>query len=447
MTIMIDDAEYWRNACNFFHGIGYAARPGTYFFHYKSAGLVKIGIMPQLSLRHYNDPLELIEDHDGTSVKLDVGERIFKRIEQSLQLKAPCFFVVSPDFKRRFADSSLPTILFVQPCLEFTFSAINPHGEVTYARDVARDTQGRSMLSGTPKEPESDRFSQPGEPQPFSALAAGWVPAEDDDEFLKRIEDAITLLQDYPNGKMTLTRGYEYRNFNARDPFLLYKIHARENGDYACSHFFCLDDGIFSLGCSPENKFEIMGDKLIVDIVAATCAASNSGEYLARNLVENPKQIKEHRLSLDRPGRFAAFCRPGSIHLTSEMGVKRLRNVFHLHSVGQGVLLPGVTLFDLLESIEFPVLGARPRELVPLADIEREPHRYYGGLVGHSHGSLGGCFLNIRNALLTNEVIHAKVGVGLLAESEVNSELWETRNKISGLMEAIQAWQSRPSYG
>jgi anthranilate/para-aminobenzoate synthase component I len=62
-------------------------------------------------------------------------------------------------------------------------------------------------------------------------------------------------------------------------------------------------------------------------------------------------------------------------------------------------------------------------------------------VVGHLHLEAGGCFLNIRNALLKDGLIHAKVGVGVIAESDAYSELLETRDKLSGLLEAIQLWE------
>ena len=54
---------------------------------------------------------------------------------------------------------------------------------------------------------------------------------------------------------------------------------------------------------------------------------------------------------------------------------------------------------------------------------------------------MGGSFLNIRNALLLDGSIHAKVGVGVLKESVAQSELAETRDKVSGVLEAIQLWE------
>lgn len=432
---------YWERACHFFRSTGFADAEGSYFIHNKNNETVKIGIMRQISVSVSGECLTRTEDGQEASVTLQADDQIFKRVEKLLREDAPCFFIVSPDIHRRFVDNSLPEILLVQPVVEFTFSPDQRHGQVSYARDSVGEEQGSVMLRACSEEPLSAQPDDHGEPRPFAELAAGWMPAEDDESFLSRLANAVNVLGDYPDGKMTLTRAYEYRTAVRRSPFSLYELHARMNGDYACSHFFCIRQDVFSLGTTPENVVEINNRALTVDVVAATCKSSDSDEYLANELYENPKQVKEHLSSLNnRQNRFRAFCRDGSIRVVQDMQIKKLRNVCHLHSVFTGDLLPHVTMFDLMGNM-FPLLGARPKELLAVADAESAPHRYYGGVVGHLHLETGGCFLNIRNALLNNDVIHVKVGVGLIKESDPYSELLETRDKLSGLLEAIQSWE------
>lgn len=436
-----EDRLYWERACHFFRSTGYADSEGSYLIHNKNSGTVKIGIMCQISISVGGECLSYTEYGQRTSVTLQSDDQVFKRVEKLLRRDAPCFFIVSPDIYRRFNDKSLPGILLVQPVVEFTFSPDQSDGQVSYARDSVGEQQGSAMLRAYSEKPLSAQPNDYGEPRPFSELAAGWIPAEDDESFLKRLANAVNVLRDYPDGKMTLTRGYEHRTAVKSSPFSLYELHARMNGEYACSHFFCIRRDVFSLGTTPENVLEVSDRALTVDVVAATCKSSDSDEYLARELYENPKQIKEHLSSLNnRQNRFRAFCRDGSIRVVQGMQIKKLRNVCHLHSVFTGDLLPQVTMFDLMGNI-FPLLGARPRELLAVADAEMAPHRYYGGVVGHLHLKTGGCFLNIRNALLDNDVIHVKVGVGLIKESDPYSELLETRDKLSGLLEAIQSWE------
>ncbi|MEV0460624.1 chorismate-binding protein [Catellatospora methionotrophica] len=439
-----ENSSYWERACRFFRGSGWADTAGSYLVHNKNSGTVKIGLMPQRTVSVGGGILRCVEDGRQTLSAPVSEDQIFKRVEQSLHQDAPSFFIVSPDLRRRYVDSALPLVLFVQPAVEFTFSAEHPDGRIGYARDPASEQQGADLLRAALAQPLPAPPYGAGEPGEWAELADGWTPAEDDDSFLARLTDAVGVLQEHPDGKMTLTRAYTHPRDPGHSPFTLYELHARRNGDYACGHFACLDDGVYSLGTTPENILEVDGPTLTVDVVAATCRSTGDEEYLAAELYDNPKQLKEHRSSLrNRQDRFRPYCRPDSIRVVQDMRVKTLRNVCHLHSVFTGELLPGVTVFDMLDNI-FPLLGARPRQLLAVADAEPAPHRYYGGVFGHLHRATGGCFLNIRNALLHDDVIHAKVGVGVLKESNPYSELVETRDKLAGLLEATRRWRSAP---
>lgn len=433
------DGQYWERACEFFRATDAAHSRGSYFLHNKNAETVRIGIGCQVSVSVARDSVSHTAGGQTTVSSLNSDDHVFKHVEGLLRKDAPCFFVVSPDIRRKSADPSLPLIQVVQPAVEFVFSPEKSDGVIGYALDPSVADLGRAKLLDTPN-PALQSTSDPATLRPFIELIHGWVPDEEDASFLARLTDAVRILQDHRDGKMTLTRGY-HKNVGPVDPFELYLQHAAVNGEYACSHYFCLREDVFSVGTTPENVFEVDHGTLTVDVVAATCRYSEDNDFLASELYENPKQLKEHRSSLDnRQNRFRRFCEESSIRVVQDMQVKALRNVCHLHSKFSGELLAEVTIFDLLGNA-FPLLGARPKELLEIADPEVTPHRYYGGVVGHAHGDSGGCFLNIRNALLADHVIHAKVGVGVLAESDPVSELLETQDKLSGLLEAMTLTQ------
>jgi anthranilate/para-aminobenzoate synthase component I len=299
------------------------------------------------------------------------------------------------------------------------------------------------VLYYTPKHLFADCGGEPTElrGELISASIKKWTPIEEDDIFLKKVIDGISLLDKFPNGKMTLTRSYERKLPVKYNPFELYKLHAGRNGDYACSHYFSIGDSTYSLGCTPENVFTISNRQIFIDVVAGTCKAG-SDNYVTSELIQNTKQIKEHSTSLhNRFSRYEAYCVKNSLDVTSRMNIKSLRNVFHLYSVISGELLPKVTMFDLLVTA-FPLLSARPKDLLPFYEnSETCPHRYYSGIVGHRMRDVSNCFLNLRNALIADNVMYAKVGVGLIAESDPLDELLETRNKISSLMESVYLWE------
>ncbi|RWI00413.1 chorismate-binding protein [Mesorhizobium sp.] len=425
---------YFELACQFFWRSGFVSSPGSYLVHNKNRGIVKVGVgggrrvsLPSAAQSQFRHTTK-----DGQ----DTG--LFDVLNASVDADAPCFFLVSPDFKRAFRDARLPSAVFEQPRLEFRFSAATPHGEVSYAQDSSGVREARQMLSelvddiivplGTPIPPA---------PLSFAEVSDGWERAESDAAFLARLEAGILALQDHPDGKMTMMRSFCRAIPCNVDRFDIYRQHARNNGEYACSHFFCLDETTFSFGCSPENTFEIVGGDLHVDVVASTCKAGQGEAFERRELIENPKQQKEHLATIEsRSARYAPFCEAEGMTLIKPMQIKRLRHVCHLHSLVVGSLRPQITILDIIPTL-FPIMGAKPAELLSLSDSDKSPHRFYGGIVGHWEEGYAGSFLNLRNALVQGDTIHAKVGMGVLRESNAASELTETEDKISGLMEAV----------
>jgi anthranilate/para-aminobenzoate synthase component I len=74
-------------------------------------------------------------------------------------------------------------------------------------------------------------------------------------------------------------------------------------------------------------------------------------------------------------------------------------------------------------------------------EFDPHAHRYYGGIVGRTFEETSDCFLNIRNVLVIDGILYAKVGVGIISESDPDAELAETHHKVSGLMRAVRLWE------
>jgi len=433
-----EQTAYFDRACCFFQCSGFASSPGSYFVHNKNCGLVRIGIGCGRRMTFSSGIVSLISDKEKWTREFEEDGAYFCALKAKLDADTPCFFLISGDLQRACHDENLPLMIFVQPLIEFRFSAETVHGEISYAKDLDAERDARKLLS----EAQVNvcgwvRNEMSNVVLPFADVSANWERLESDEAFLERLEYGIQALQDYPEGKMTMMRSFQRRLPESLNRFDLYRMHARDNGEYAFSHFFCLDEGVFSLGCSPENTFEIIRDELHVDVVAATCKSGRDDEFEKRELTQNTKQIKEHMTTAEtREGRYAPFCVGGSMTLINRMQIKRLRNVCHLHSLLFGRLRPQITMFEIIPGL-FPIMGARPKDLLSVSDSEKSPHRFYGGIVGVWGSGYAGCFLNLRNALIQGDMIHAKVGMGVLRESDACSELTESEDKISGLMEAV----------
>jgi Anthranilate/para-aminobenzoate synthases component I len=440
MMLPPDGASPFDNACQFLERSGYARRPGTYLVDNKNQGLVKLGLGVQRYAEFRQGRLRVTAPEQEPTQHFSFDNDIdhLAEVRSLLPAHLPCFFLISGDLKRQHRDPLVPLSIFAQPRAEITFSIDAPRGHLSYAQDEKARHEAVQLLQdfhAAPERTQNTPTDQRG--GSFDELSGQWRRLETDDAFRDRLQAGIDALQAHPDGKITMMRGFERDlpdGFSALD---LLREQSRDNGDYALSHYFCLDEETFSVGCTPENAYEIVGSSLVVDVVAGTCRSGQGEGFERRELTQNPKQRREHLATADaRRGRYSSFCQDDYMSLTKVMSVKRLRTVSHLHSLLVGPLRAGVSMFDIIPGL-LPIMGARPASLLPISDSDGQPHRFYGGIVGHSHAGYAGCFLNLRNALVSRDVLHAKVGMGLLRESVADSEVVETQDKIKGLMEAV----------
>ncbi|MDD5366710.1 MAG: chorismate-binding protein [Gallionellaceae bacterium] len=411
--------------------------PPSYLFHIPQSGKTWVGASPSLLIRYSRRGFEVTSA--GRQTTLTVAENPFQTLRKLIDPSRPCFFMVSLDMQRRSHDASLPLMVFIQPAVEvcFTRDAEGTGYEVS-AGDRDSGQRVKALLEKTVDlgfERNSSTAARP---------PSAWH-TESDDEFLKRVRSAVEALQSTP-GKMIVTRSYNKIVGTDIDPFRLFEIYSKNEPGAAAAHFASLDDRTFSLGCSPENVFELDHRRLSFDVVASTRGISQDPDEDARwlqELLTDSKERKEHLMAFERyQSRLEGLCEAGSISQEQLMGVRTLRRVRHLHSRLSGTLRPEIDFLDLLED-SYPPLSSYPSELVPLADADTEPLRYYGGIVGHAApgGQEVSCFLNLRSALIKEATLYTQGGVGVIADSKPNQEVLEVANKLRSLLEAISDWE------
>ncbi|TCJ17117.1 hypothetical protein EZJ19_03985 [Parasulfuritortus cantonensis] len=408
--------------------------PG-YLFHIPESGRTWLGVAPERTITLGADGFAV--DAGGVRTTVPAGARPFQTLRQLIDPARPCFFMISLDIQRRSRDPALPLMEFVQPAMEARFGSAD--GVAILAADGADRSALETLLAELPEGvAEPQPVAQTGTPVPWHT--------EPDAEFLKRIEAAVAALQSVV-GKMIITRAYDKPVRPGADPFRLFEIYAGNERGAAATHFAALGRDTFSLGCSPENVFELDHGKLSFDVVASTRGISPDPEVDARwlqELLTDAKERHEHLMALERYRiRLAGLCEAGSVREEQLMGVRTLRRVRHLHSRLSGRLRPGIDFLDLLEE-SYPPLSSYPAELVPLSDPDTQPLRYYAGIVGRAApgGSEVSCFLNLRSALLLNGTLHTQGGVGVIAEAKPQQETLEVANKLRSLLEAVTEWET-----
>ncbi|NMG56570.1 chorismate-binding protein [Aromatoleum aromaticum] len=349
----------------------------------------------------------------GQEVLLKLEADPFEQVVALMDASLPSVWMVSPDLVRASRDPSLPLIWCLQPEQET---------ELPESAFATADNIPLSLKSGNP----------------------GWV-SESDSVFLERLHVAIARLQAAPEGKIILTRPYE-KHVGEQDILKLFTRFAAMEPSAAGSHFFRLGRHVESLGCSPENVFELIDGMLSFDVVAATRGIADDpavdAQWLAA-LKADPKERREHLMALARyQGRIESLIEPCTLNFEKHMDVLQLGRVRHLYSRLSGRLRSDLTWLKLLKS-SFPALGSYPEELQAWNDRETTPLRFYGGVWGRvgPAGTDARFYLNLRAALKVDETLYTQGGVGVIVESEPDKELLEVKNKLRALMQAVALWE------
>jgi anthranilate synthase component 1 len=115
--------------------------------------------------------------------------------------------------------------------------------------------------------------------------------------------------------------------------------------------------------------------------------------------------------------------------------------VHHLESSVAGRLRGGIGLLDLIRAV-FPggtITGCpKVRTMQIIRELETAPRRAYTGSLGYVNldGTLDLNIL-IRSFLVKGQTAWFRTGAGIVADSEPERELAETRAKAKGLLKAL----------
>ncbi len=360
------------------------------------------------------------------------GADPFFQAASALDSHRPLFFMASLDRFRQRPAPGLPLFYFYQPdhWIEFRHEA---SGLSVHGPDAAEVKRLRLE-----REPAPASFPLDG------ASLSRW-DNEGDAAFLARLEHAVgTLRGRY--GKMILMRPFSRAVRPDADTLRLFDLYSGLEPGCAASHFARLAPDLCSMGCSPENVFELDGDQLTYDVVAGTRGVSADAAEDARwaaELLADEKERQEHEMALARyEVRMQELCAPGCVRRDLHRSVRQLACVRHLHSRLTGRLRQPRTWWMLCAD-HYPPLCSYPDELIPLADPHPEPTRFYGGLVGYApagHRSMAS-YLNLRSLLIHGDRMYTEGGVGVIGASIPRQELLEVHNKLRALASAVHQWQ------
>ncbi|MGA9333381.1 MAG: aminodeoxychorismate synthase component I [Rudaea sp.] len=200
------------------------------------------------------------------------------------------------------------------------------------------------------------------------------------------------------------------------------------------------------LSSSPERLVEARGDLVQTRPIAGTCARAADGDdaALIRALVAHPKERAEHVMLIDlQRNDLGRVCMPGSVHVDELMTVESYAHVHHIVSNVRGKLRAHATPGEIIAAL-FPggtITGCpKIRCMQIIAELERVGRGVYTGALGYLDRD-GSMDLNILIRSLTQHgtTVRFRAGAGIVADSDAQRELAETRAKARGLLKALGA--------
>ncbi len=206
------------------------------------------------------------------------------------------------------------------------------------------------------------------------------------------------------------------------------------------------DEGHYIISSSPERLVSVNQDYVETRPIAGTRPRGlgvTEDKTLSDALLKHPKEIAEHIMLIDlERNDLGRICQPGSVEVNELMGLESYRHVHHIVSNVRGKLKAGTSPGEVIRAV-FPggtITGCpKVRCMEIIHELEQEPRGAYTGAMGYVNTD-GSMDLNIliRTLSFIDNQITLRAGAGIVADSDPNMELEESRAKARGLLRAIQ---------
>lgn len=199
------------------------------------------------------------------------------------------------------------------------------------------------------------------------------------------------------------------------------------------------------ISSSPERLVEIRGDNVQTRPIAGTRPRGTDPDKdraLLAELIAHPKERAEHIMLIDLErndlGRIAI---PGTVEVNELMALESYAHVHHIVSNVRAKRRPEVGAADVIRAV-FPggtITGCpKVRCMEIIAELEQASRSAYTGSLGYINcdGS-GDLNILIRTIMRDGDGISFRAGAGIVADSDPQREVDETRAKARGMLLAL----------
>jgi anthranilate synthase component 1 len=268
------------------------------------------------------------------------------------------------------------------------------------------------------------------------------VNEEEPYEFLDTVEKAKSYISAGDVYQANLSRGWS-ATCDDVDANRLYQSLCRANpGPFAGLLYW---NGVSVVSSSPERLLSIRNGVAATRPIAGTRPRSDdvaTDERLLDELIADPKERAEHVMLIDlERNDLGRICEAGTVHVDEMMIVESYAHVHHIVSNVQGRVRDDVTPGEAISAV-FPggtITGCpKVRCMEIISELETGPRGAYTGSFGYLNldGSLDLNIL-IRTIVVRGNTVTLRAGSGIVADSQPDAELNETRAKAKGLIRAL----------
>lgn len=199
------------------------------------------------------------------------------------------------------------------------------------------------------------------------------------------------------------------------------------------------------IGASPELLFSIKDGIMTTRPLAGSIRRGKDTTediQLARQLLNDPKEIAEHRMLVDlHRNDLGRVAEAGSVTITHLMAIKKFSHVQHIESEAIGKISPDEDMFSALAA-NFPagtLSGAPKIEAIKIIDEnEPEPRGPYGGGVGYFGFNSDAMFaIAIRSLFVHGTDAFIQTSGGNVYDSVPENEYDEIQHKLAAMKEVL----------
>ncbi|MDQ5888083.1 MAG: hypothetical protein RL210_72 [Pseudomonadota bacterium] len=266
---------------------------------------------------------------------------------------------------------------------------------------------------------------------------------DDPQQFLAGVEAIKRYIYEGDVFQVNLSRAWEVRLGEGCSCDQMYASLRRAN---PAPFAGLLDMGRWQIiSSSPERLLSLRDGKASTRPIAGTHPRSTDpveDAQLKARLAASLKERAEHVMLIDlERNDLGRICRPGSVKVEELMAVASYTYVHHIESTVSGMARADVGPVAALRAM-FPggtITGCpKVRTMQIIAELESSPRRAYTGSIGYLNhdGSLDSNIL-IRSFMQDGQTLRFRAGAGIVADSDPERELLETRAKARGLLRAL----------